>query len=75
MAERPVRALKFQGLGLRIWMWPLVNILLERLGTTGLRRASPLTGKGTYNNTEEWMIREMPDGSVKMIIHRKAQRG
>jgi len=32
------------------------------------------TQSRTYHNVEEWTIKEMSNGTVKMTIHRKAQR-
>jgi len=36
--------------------------------------ATATPSKTTFSNIEEWTIREMPNGTVKMTIHRKAQR-
>jgi len=36
--------------------------------------ANATSSKGSYHNVEEWLIQELPNGTVKMTIHRKASR-
>jgi len=76
LAERPVRALRFTGLGLGIWRWPLINILLELRGTRGLRSlTSESSAKSTYSNIEEYSIWEDKSGVIRVRVHRRAERG
>jgi len=42
-----------------------------QLPTVATATSSPKT---SFSNVEEWEIKEMADGTVKMVIHRRAQR-
>jgi hypothetical protein len=74
MAERPVRALEFKGLGLGIWPWPLVNRLLEILGRTGVgssRSRGSLTA--TMANVERWEWTDYRGHKRELVIHREVK--
>jgi len=74
LAERPVRALRFTGLGLGVWGWPIVNILLERLSARG---ASSLRGRSslspTMANVERWEWTDYKGRRRELIIHREVK--
>jgi len=82
MAERPVRALRFNGFGLGFWHWPVLNILLEIRAKAGIRSSmrgssSLITSsseKKIYSNIEEYSIWEDKLGVIRMRVHRKAER-
>jgi len=72
--ERPVRVLRFSGFGLGIWPWPLLNILLEVRGTTGLRS---LRGRDslapTMANKETWEWIDSKGRKRQLTIHREVR--
>lgn len=70
--EHPVRALRFQGFGLGIWRWPLINILLERFetrGTMSIRGRGSLTP--TMANVERWEWVDHRGRRRELVIHRE----
>jgi len=77
VAERPVRALRFAGFGLRIWRWPLMNLLLELRGVGGRRTLWALgaaTNQGltpTMANVETWHWIDSKGRKRELVIHRE----
>jgi len=69
--ERPVRALRFQGFGLGIWNWPLINLLLSVRGFSTATSSPPKT---IYANIEEYSIWEDKGGVIRVRVHRRAER-
>jgi len=71
VAERPVRALKFNGFGLGIWRWPLLNILLGLRGTSGAGEKRGLAP--TMANEERWTWTDSKGRKRELVIHREVK--
>lgn len=75
--ERPVHAL-FQGFGLGIWKWPIVNLLLgfsQGSRSSGLRQntAASRSLTPTVSNTEKWSWIDYQGRKRVLVVERQVK--